>query len=207
MPTDLDSGIDFTGSTLQEGASQPQAPGPTPTVREVTNPPVHAETSVQRFFPLPKPPLATFRGGARYFGAPRSGGSRLHAACDLLAPVGTPIRAIADGVVLQAPYFFYSGTNALEVRHPGIGIVRYGEIHLNKVVHLKGGEHVRAGDIIAYVGRLDSGSSMLHFELYSGSASGSLTVRGNPPYQRRHDLVNPSTLVDELSRKSFGHAV
>ena len=115
-----------------------------------------------------------------------------------------PVRAIADGVVIQAPYFFYLGTNALEVNHPGIGVVRYGEISIAKPVRLKAGEHVKAGQIIAYVGRLDTGASMIHFELYSGKATGPLTERGRLPYQRRRDLLNPSDLIDRLSRASFG---
>jgi murein DD-endopeptidase MepM/ murein hydrolase activator NlpD len=154
-------------------------------------------------FPFTQRPLADFHTGARYFGAHRSGG-RLHAGVDLIAPFGWAIHAIADGTVVQAPYYFYEGTNALEVSHPGIGVVRYGEISIKKAVHLKGGQHVKAGDVIAYVGRLNSGSSMLHFELYSGRSSGALTVRGNKPYQRRKDLTNPSSLVEKLLKETFG---
>ena len=157
--------------------------------------PIAAEGSL--VFPLFDPPLANYKTGARWYGAPRSGG-RHHAAVDLIAPHLARIRAVADGVVVQAPYYFYTGTNALEVRHPGIGVVRYGEIDVRKVVHLEAGDRVSAGQVIAYVGRLDSGSSMLHFELYSGKASGALTVRGNPPYQRRRDLVDPTSLMDRL---------
>ena len=39
-------------------------------------------------------------------------------------------------------------------------------------------------------------SSMLHFELYEGSGSGPLTVRSNPPYQRRSDLIEPADYLD-----------
>jgi murein DD-endopeptidase MepM/ murein hydrolase activator NlpD len=153
-------------------------------------------------YPLFHPAQANYRTGARYFGAHRSGG-RLHAAVDLIAPHLWPIRAVADGRVIQAPYYFYTGTNALEVSHPGVGTVRYGEIDTHKVVHLAGGSHVKCGQVIAYVGRLDSGSSMLHFELYSGKSSGALTVRGNPPYQRRRDLVNPTSFMDRLYKLTF----
>ena len=69
-------------------------------------------------FPYDEPALADFHTGARYYGAPRPGG-RHHAAVDLLAPHLRPIRAVADGAVVQAPYFFYLGTDALEVHHPG----------------------------------------------------------------------------------------
>lgn len=175
----------------------------TTTTENSTAPRAEAARAETLYYPFWHPPQASYKGGARFFGAHRSRG-RLHAACDLLAPFGTKIRAIADGVVIQAPYFFYEGTNALEVRHPGIGVVRYGEISIVKKVNLKAGDHVKAGDHIAYVGMLDSGSSMLHFELYSGKATGGLTDRSNPPYQRRRDLLNPSSLVDKLYKASFG---
>ncbi|ENT4452361.1 M23 family metallopeptidase [Salmonella enterica] len=32
-------------------------------------------------------------------------------------PPGTPIYAVADGVLVRAPYPFYSGTSAVEIRH------------------------------------------------------------------------------------------
>lgn len=154
-------------------------------------------------YPLWHPAQAPFSTGARYFGAPRSNG-RLHAAVDLLAPYLSKMRAVADGVVIQPAYPFYEGTNALEIRHPGIGTVRYGEISSAKVIHWRAGDHVKCGQLIAYVGRLDgSGASMLHFELYSGKASGGLTVYGNPPYQRRRDLVNPSSFVNKLYKLTF----
>jgi len=212
MPDELEAGIDFLGDVMHGSPTEgpPQAPAPAASGTPADAPAARSArdeeakpAAKQRFFPLPTPPLANFRTGARYFGAPRSGGRRLHAGVDLIAPFGTKIRAIADGVVIQAPYYFYSGTNALEVDHPGIGVVRYGEISISKAVRLKGGDRVKAGEVIAYVGRLESGSSMLHFELYSGKAKGSLTV-GQGPYMRRRDLINPSTLVDELSRRSFG---
>lgn len=84
-------------------------------------------------------------------------------------------------------------------------MVRYGEISIVKAVKLKAGEQVEAGQLIAYVGRLNSGSSMLHLELYSGASKGSLTVRGNPPYQRRKDLMNPTSLIEKLLKITFGN--
>jgi murein DD-endopeptidase MepM/ murein hydrolase activator NlpD len=180
------------------GGGAPAHAAPKPSAPAHAEPPGPIADAGQRlFYPLFQAPLASYKTGARWFGAPRSGG-RHHAAVDLLAPHLSRIRAVADGVVIQAPYYFYTGTNALEVNHPGVGIVRYGEIDMHKVVHLKAGDRVRAGDLVAYVGRLDSGSSMLHFELYSGKGRGPLTVRANPPFQRRSDLVDPTSLMDEL---------
>jgi murein DD-endopeptidase MepM/ murein hydrolase activator NlpD len=149
-------------------------------------------------FPLDKRPRWGYISGGRYFGAKRKGG-RLHAGCDLLAPEGTEIYAIADGKV-KAHYPFYSGTDAVEVEHTGGFIVRYGEIS-KLAPGVKVGSEVKRGQHIAYVGKLNSGSSMLHFELYSGSESGKLTNRRNKPYQRRSDLVNPSSYLDNAVMK------
>ena len=37
---------------------------------------------------------------------------------------------------------------------------------------------------------------MLHFEMYDNSATGRLTDRHNPPYQRRADLMDPTPYLD-----------
>ncbi len=167
-------------------------------------PPRPEKQTPKLVYPLFEPATASFRTGGRSFGAPRPG--RLHAAVDLLNPYESRIRAIADGVVLARPYDFYLGTDALEVHHPHVGVVRYGEISPLRLVDLRPGDHVKMGDVIAHVGRQDTtGFCMLHFELYSGRASGPLTEVWNPPYERRSDLLNPSSFVDELHRLTFGH--
>jgi murein DD-endopeptidase MepM/ murein hydrolase activator NlpD len=184
-------------------SSTPAAPG----APAATDPNAKAATAAatakpKAIFPFTRPPTADFHTNPRYFRCPRGHG-RLHAAVDLWAPHLTPIRAIADGTVIQAPYYFYLGTNALEVNHPGIGVVRYGEIDMKKVVHLKGGDKIKQGDIIAYVGLLTLNTTMLHFELYSGKEKGPLTVH-TPPFQRRADLVNPTTFMEQLQKEAFG---
>lgn len=64
-------------------------------------------------FPLPFVPRQSYKTGGRRFGANRDNGRRKHAGCDLIAPVGTPILAIADGVVMEAAEReFYRGTYA-----------------------------------------------------------------------------------------------
>ena len=147
-------------------------------------------------FPLPTLSKYTYKSGGRVFGAKRANG-RLHAGCDLLAPVGTPIYAVADGVVeLASPQEFYHHTKALVVRHGGF-VVRYCEVSgfADGIVKNK---RVAAGDIIAYVGKMLT-SSMLHFELYAGTLGGPLTVRSNKPFQRRADLINPTAFLDRLA--------
>jgi murein DD-endopeptidase MepM/ murein hydrolase activator NlpD len=175
----------------------PGAPAATPDAAAAAAP-----AALKAIYPLFIHATQDFHTGARYFRANRGGG-RLHAAVDLIAPHLTKIRAIADGTVIQPAYFFYLGTNALEVNHPGIGVVRYGEIDMHQVVKFKAGDKVKQGDVIAYVGLLSTGSSMLHFELYDGSAKGPLTVHV-PPFKRRKDLVNPTKLMEQLQKEAFG---
>ena len=88
---------------------------------------------------------------------------QLHAGLDFAMPVGTPIYATANGVVLSAGIQPGYG-HMVEIRHNfGFG-TRYG--HLNGKYLVKQGDFVRKGDIIAYSG--NSGLSTgphLHYEI------------------------------------------
>ncbi|MBW2523346.1 MAG: M23 family metallopeptidase [Deltaproteobacteria bacterium] len=141
-------------------------------------------------FPIPFVPELSYTTGARYFGAGRSKG-RKHGGCDLIAPRGTDVYAVDDGTVIQGPYYFYEGTYALEVKHKSF-VVRYGEIEKKVAAGIEAGAKLEKGQRIGDVGKL----KMLHFEMYSGAKTGALTVRGNKPYQRRSDLINPTAYLD-----------
>jgi len=145
-------------------------------------------------FPLASRPAKSYKEGMRRFGAGRKKG-RLHAGCDLYAPVGTQIYAMADGEVIRDVYAFYLGTYALEIRHPEF-LARYGEIG-SAAAGLKKGSKITRGEEIARVGELRGlNLSMVHLELYSGKASGRLTLPSNKPYQRRADLIDPTSILD-----------
>ncbi|MCY4444521.1 MAG: M23 family metallopeptidase [Proteobacteria bacterium] len=157
-------------------------------------------TGQRYFFPLKAKPIAPYTTGGRQFGAVRVAGGRRHAAVDLLTRWKAPVRAVTSGTILDA-YPFYQGTYAIVVDHDRF-VVRYGEVapvRLSKVRN----KVVKAGDVIGYVGVLYSGASMLHFEQYSGSKVGQLTVSSNHPYHRRADLVNPTSFIQELERRFF----
>ncbi|MCB0378199.1 MAG: M23 family metallopeptidase [Bdellovibrionales bacterium] len=152
-------------------------------------------------FPLKKAPLRAYTSGGRQFGAGRSKG-RKHAACDLRRPYKDPIVAIDDGTVLRK-YYFYKGTDALEIRHSDGRVVRYGEVSQANTSGIRSGAKVKKGQQVAIVGQLSGGSSMLHFELYSGKSSGPLTQRDRKPYQRRADLVNPTSELQKWQQASL----
>jgi len=163
--------------------------------------------------------------GMRQFGARRDKDKsppRLHAAADLYAPHGTPIRAIADGTFI-ARKRFYMSTEAVVVHHPGIGVVRYGEVMEatdytsekralarihgkdapTSVPHFEVRADVKEGDVIAHVGDLDKDSNfMLHFELYEEDAAEDdlWAYKGVGRYGRHPLLLDPTPLLEALQR-------
>lgn len=93
---------------------------------------------------------------------PFTGGEEFHEGIDFAAPLGTPIHAVAAGVVTWAgPRGGYG--NLVQIDHGDGYATRYG--HSEKLlVHV--GETVRRGDVIALVG--DTGRSTgphVHFEV------------------------------------------
>lgn len=94
------------------------------------------------------------------FGTPRPYGP--HNGVDLRAPVGTPVHAPADGVVVDADENATSGRYLVLELSNGY---RAGFAHLSDWVARLGGE-VRRGDIIAYTGATGSTTAPhLHYTL------------------------------------------
>lgn len=148
-------------------------------------------------FPL-KARTNSYKNGFARFGSNRSGGKRKHAGCDLYAPAGTEIRAMADGVVRNV-YYFYDNTDAIEIVHPK-HIIRYGEVRKGKSL-VKAGDKVVKGQAIAYVGSLTTKgipSMMLHLEMYS-NPNDKGTLNGTSVYKRRSDLIDPTPFLDSAS--------
>lgn len=147
-----------------------------------------------KFFPLIIRPLNNFTpGSTRGFGDSRPGG-RHHAGVDLIAPAGTPIRAIADGVIVSHYGTFYKGTYATFVDH-GDFVINYGENSGQLAPGLKIGSEVRTGQIIGYVGRSWSGSQMLHLEMYTPGTTVNQQWWGT---NRPANLLDPTDFVNRL---------
>ena len=147
-------------------------------------------------FPLRARPAESYHERPRAFRAPRDGGVREHAGCDLYAAAGDAVLAMEDGTVTRGCYPFYDVVFALEVTSAAGRVIRYGEIS-GAVVGIRLGTLIDEGQPIARVGKMQTvAQAMLHLEIYDGTGTGSLTDRERPPFMRRADLVDPTELLD-----------
>lgn len=158
-------------------------------------------------FPIVKQPTHPYDSGMRRFGARRSGGSRLHAANDLYRKRHDAVVAVQGGTIIRSLYPFYEGTYAIEVKHDSGKVVRYGEISAKRPPGriLNVGTRVSKKDIVGFIGRLNSGccNPMLHFELYSGKATGRLSDSSSgTKFKRRWDLLNPTNFLKDWEKTS-----
>lgn len=80
--------------------------------------------------------------------APTAGASTFHPGIDIAAPIGTPVKAAAGGVVISSGRLGGLG-NVVIVDHGGGTITEYG--HLSRLVASKG-QKVAQGDVIGEVG-------------------------------------------------------
>ena len=118
--------------------------------------------------PLLDQPLALRQDthGRGTFGAPRSG-RRHHRGVDLEAPVGTPVRAVKGGWVVEARRDRGMG-NYVEVAHGGGLSTLYA--HLLRL-DVRPGAHVRQGQLLGLVGKTGNARARdiaphLHFEVH-----------------------------------------
>ena len=98
----------------------------------------------------------------------RRGGSRVHQAIDILAPQGTPVKAVEDGTVAR---LFISKAGGITVYQfdPSEKFCYY-YAHLDRYADgLKEGAQVRKGQVIGYVGvsgNAPKNTPHLHFAIY-----------------------------------------
>jgi murein DD-endopeptidase MepM/ murein hydrolase activator NlpD len=157
-------------------------------------------------FPLKFIPKKDWHKEGRQFGASRQHGHRKHAGCDLIAPVGTPVYAVADGKVALFR-FFYDNTWYIHIEHEDFE-VRYGEVKAQMAPGISVGSAVKKGDHIGWVGFLKDYSkksgrtqSMLHLEMFAGTVRGPLRNEKDPRgFQRRSDLIDPTKHVDQWAK-------
>ncbi|MBE9564365.1 MAG: peptidoglycan DD-metalloendopeptidase family protein [Proteobacteria bacterium] len=107
---------------------------------------------------------------------------RPHSGLDIAAKEGTPIKAVANGTVIDTGDFFFSG-NMIYIDH-GQGIISL-YAHLSKI-SVKPGDIINQGDIIGNVGQTGRVTGPhLHFAIYANQTlidpAFMLPVDGNPP--------------------------
>lgn len=134
----------------------------------------------------------SYLSGMGRFGWGRPG--RIHAGVDLYGKNGQLVRAVANGQVIREPYFFKQMTLAVDIRHEGGFVVRYGEIS-QRSFGMRNGTNVTRGQQVGAMQKLPCCEPMLHMELYSGAASGPLTLKHVGKYWRRSDLVDPTKYI------------
>ncbi|MBV6645740.1 MAG: peptidoglycan DD-metalloendopeptidase family protein [Cyclobacteriaceae bacterium] len=76
---------------------------------------------------------------------------KAHLGTDYAAPIGTPIRTVGDGVVLEAKYGKYNG-NYVKIRHNANYTTQY--LHMQKIAGgIRPGKKVKQGQTIGFVGK------------------------------------------------------
>ncbi len=156
------------------------------------------------------------------FNSDRSGGRR-HAGRDLYTNPKETVVAMCDGEVLQVNAF-YARTDQITILHKTKDgrkfIIRYGELAPSTIT-LKVGDKVVQKQKLGETGKLLKPSSqplltiggtivyMLHFELYSGAEGFNLNkplTASSGSFQRRSDLLDALSLLQEGYKNSFGGA-
>ena len=74
---------------------------------------------------------------------------RPHTGVDYAAPMGTPVVAIGDGIVIEKGYKGQAG-NMIKIKHNSTYTTAY--LHLSKYGNIKQGGRVNQGQVIGYVG-------------------------------------------------------
>ena len=121
------------------------------------------------------------------FGDARSEG-RLHDAIDIPAPAGTPVLAAADGRIVKLFQSERGGTTIYQLG-PNQDVIFYYAHLAGYAPGLAEGNHVRQGDVIAYVGdtgNAGTGNYHLHF---------SIAVVSDPKRYWEGTNINPYPLL------------
>jgi murein DD-endopeptidase MepM/ murein hydrolase activator NlpD len=131
---------------------------------------------------------------------PILGGTRPHLAIDYGAPVGTPVRAVADGVVERAGW---AGGNGISITLRHVMGYRTMYNHLSKV-HVRAGQRVRQRDVIGRVGStgLSTGPHLDYRVSKNGAFVNPLAERFIPgaPVPRERQQAFRAHLQDLLER-------
>jgi murein DD-endopeptidase MepM/ murein hydrolase activator NlpD len=122
---------------------------------------------------------------------------RAHQGVDLAAPHGTPVRAMADGVVAFAGWYGQLG-RTVRIQHARSGYESvYG--HFSRIASsVEAGRRVRKGEIIGYVGRTGLATGPhLHLELIVGGEHVDPMDLLTPGRRPKKGRIDPETVQIE----------
>lgn len=133
---------------------------------------------------------------------PITGRRKFHHGVDVALPVGTELRAPADGVIVHRGSGA-SGGNTLIVKHADDLFTVY--YHLQKASHLLEGTRVQQGEVIAHSGNTGASTGPhLHWEVRSPSRAWGRTVDPVPYLVGASSVVPPPLKVDgKLGRNTW----
>ena len=178
---EIERGAFTTEATVTLTRRQPALPEPKPEPRDDGSPdagPAAAGGGRSTVGPVSARGLSWPLAGPISSGYGRRGG-KLHAGIDLAVPVGTTVRAAADGTVTFTGASSGYGT-AVYLEHAGGLFTRYG--HLSRA-SVRRGQDVRRGDQIGLSGNTGSSTGPhLHFEVRPGNKA--VDPRGYLPSTR-----------------------
>lgn len=124
---------------------------------------------------------------------------RPHNGVDFAAPVGTPVRAVADGRIVKAGYHGAAGI-MIRVSHGSRYTTEY--LHLSRISRgLRVGSSVQKGTVIGAVGITGASTGPhLHFALFDrGRYINPLRMpAADPQTVDSHDIVYAASIVDSL---------
>lgn len=121
---------------------------------------------------------------------------RPHHGVDYAAPVGTPVKTIGDGVVIEKGYQASGAGNYLKVKHNATYTTTY--MHLSRFAKgIERGSRVRQGEVIAYVGSTGlSTGPHLDFRVHKNNQPiNPLTMESPPSLPIKPELLDSFRLV------------
>lgn len=124
--------------------------------------------------------------------------SRPHHGVDYAAPVGTPVKTIGDGVVVEKGYQGGGAGNYLKIKHNATYTTTY--MHLSRFAKgIQKGSRVIQGEVVAYVGSTGlSTGPHLDFRVHKNNQPvNPLTIESPPCLPVRPELIDSFMLVQQ----------
>lgn len=129
---------------------------------------------------------------------------RPHHGVDYVAPTGTPVLSVGDGVVKKMGYQKRGGGNFVSIKHNSVYTTTY--MHLSRFGKgIRQGTYVQQGDVIGYVGSTGlSTGPHLDFRFYkNGSAVNPLKVEAPPVEPIEEENRSPFQITRSITIQSL----